>query len=54
MGSNKKKKTTMAKLNRENAVRERRLRKQARKDARRQATEEQRSSPNGAAIDVDR
>jgi hypothetical protein len=37
MASNAKKKTTMAKLNRENAVRERRLRKQARKDARRHA-----------------
>jgi hypothetical protein len=37
MGSNAKKKTTMAKLTRENAVRERRLRKQARKDARKQA-----------------
>ena len=37
MASNSKKKTTMAKLNRENAVRERRLRKQARKDARKQA-----------------
>ena len=37
MASNSKKKTTMAKLNRENAVRERRLRKQAKKDARKQA-----------------
>jgi hypothetical protein len=37
MASNAKKKTTMAKLNRENAVRERRLRKQAKKDARKQA-----------------
>jgi hypothetical protein len=37
MGSSAKKKTTMAKLNRENAVRERRLRKQAKKDARKQA-----------------
>ena len=37
MGSKTKKKTTMAKLNRENAVRERRLRKQAKKDARKQA-----------------
>jgi hypothetical protein len=37
MGSNKKKRTTMAKLNRENALRERRLDKQARKDARKQA-----------------
>jgi hypothetical protein len=38
MASSSKKKTTMAKLNREAAVRERRLRKQAKKDARRQAT----------------
>jgi hypothetical protein len=37
MASKSKKKTTMAKLNRETAVRERRLRKQARKDARKQA-----------------
>jgi len=37
MASNAKKKTTMAKLSRENAVRERRLRKQAKKDARKQA-----------------
>jgi hypothetical protein len=34
LASNAKKKTTFAKLNRENAVRERRLRKQAKKDAR--------------------
>jgi hypothetical protein len=37
MASNAKKKTTMAKLTRENALRERRLRKQAKKDARKQA-----------------
>jgi hypothetical protein len=37
MGSNAKKKTTMAKLNRETKLRERRLEKQARKDARKQA-----------------
>jgi hypothetical protein len=37
MASNSKKKTTMAKMNRENAVRERRLRKQAKKDARKEA-----------------
>jgi hypothetical protein len=37
MASSSKKKTTMKKLNRENAVRERQLRKQARKDARKQA-----------------
>jgi hypothetical protein len=46
MGSNKKKKTTMAKLNRETALRERRLHKQARKNARRQAAEAQRSDPS--------
>jgi hypothetical protein len=37
MASSSRKKTTMAKLNREAAVRERRQRKQARKDARKQA-----------------
>jgi hypothetical protein len=37
MGSNGKKKTTIAKMNRENRVRERRAEKQAKKDARRQA-----------------
>jgi hypothetical protein len=37
MASSSKKRTTMAKHNRENAVRERRVRKQARKDARKQA-----------------
>jgi len=37
MASSSKKRTTMAKLNRENAVRERRARKQAKKDARKQA-----------------
>jgi hypothetical protein len=45
MASSSKKKTTMAKLNRENAVRERRLRKQAKKDARRQAAA---GPPSGA------
>jgi hypothetical protein len=37
MASSTKRKTTRAKLERENAVRERRMRKQARKDARKQA-----------------
>jgi len=37
MGSNAKKKTTMAKLMREQAVRERRAEKKAKKDARKQA-----------------
>ena len=46
MGSNAKKKTTMAKLTRESAVRERRLRKQAKKDARQQAAARQRTGAN--------
>jgi hypothetical protein len=37
MGSNAKRKTTIAKLNRERAVRERRLRKQAKREARKLA-----------------
>lgn len=37
MASSSKKKTTFAKMNRETAVRERRLQKQAKKDARKQA-----------------
>ena len=45
MASNAKKKTTMAKINRENAVRERRLRKQARKTARKQAAAEAATQP---------
>ena len=45
MASNAKKKTTMAKLNRENALRERRQRKQARKDARKQAAAEAAAPP---------
>ena len=44
MGSNKKKRTTMAKMNRENALRERRFEKQARKEARKQAA---RTAPPG-------
>jgi hypothetical protein len=40
MASNAKKRTTMAKMQRENNVRERRLRKQARKDARKRAAAE--------------
>jgi hypothetical protein len=46
MGSNAKKKTTMAKLMRENAVRERRRDKQARKDARKQAAARERTGSN--------
>ena len=43
MASSSKKRTTMAKLNRENALRERRLIKQARKDARKLAAAKERS-----------
>jgi hypothetical protein len=39
MASRSKQKTTMAKLNRERALQQRRLEKQARKDARRQAAD---------------
>ena len=53
MGSNKKKKTTMAKLNRETALRERRALKQARKDARRQAAQAEPGSPSSAASGSD-
>jgi hypothetical protein len=54
VGSNAKKKTTMAKINRENAVRERRARKQARKDARKHAATDPGTAPGGlAAADAD-
>jgi hypothetical protein len=46
MASSSKKKTTMAKLNREAAVRERRLQKQAKKDARKQAAADAQSAPD--------
>jgi hypothetical protein len=45
MASSGKKKTTMAKLNRESRLRERRLDKQAKKDARKQASARQASEP---------
>jgi hypothetical protein len=48
MASNGKKKTTMAKLAREARLRERRVNKQARRDARKQASAEHLSSPDGA------
>ena len=51
MASSNKRKTTMAKLNRETALRERRAQKQARKDARRQAAQAQRTNPGSAAAD---
>jgi len=40
MGASGKKRTTMAKLNREHKLRERRMDKQARKDARKQGSSE--------------
>jgi len=52
MGSNAKKKTTMAKLNREVAVRERRLRKQAKRDARKQAAAQPATGPSDTAGDA--
>lgn len=45
MASSAKKKTTFAKLNRENKVRERRLEKQARKEARKQEAALRRDAP---------
>jgi hypothetical protein len=47
MASNAKKKTTMKKLNRENAVRERQFRKQAKKDARKRAAA---ANPGGEPV----
>ncbi len=49
MASSSKKRTTMAKLNRESALRERRAVKQAKKHARRQAAAE--PGPEGEARD---
>ncbi len=46
MASNSKKRTTMAKMNREAAVRDRRLRKQAKKDARKQAAADEATRPS--------
>jgi hypothetical protein len=45
MASSSKKRTTMAKLNREAAVRDRRLQKQAKKNARKQAAAAPPSAP---------
>jgi hypothetical protein len=52
VASNAKKKTTMAKLNRENAVRERKARKVARKQARKQAAAEAPAEPVGETSDT--
>jgi hypothetical protein len=53
MASRSKKKTTMAKLNRESKLRERRLDKQARKDARKRAATDQPADPTEAPADDD-
>jgi hypothetical protein len=49
LASNAKKKTTFAKLNREQKLRERRIEKQARKDARKLAAASDQSVINAAA-----
>jgi hypothetical protein len=54
MASSSKKKTTMAKLARENAVRERRLQKQARKEARKQAAADKPATLSDAPTADDR
>jgi hypothetical protein len=46
MASNGKKKTTMAKLNRERALRERRVEKQVKKEMRKRAAAAEREAPN--------
>jgi hypothetical protein len=46
MGSNAKKKTTFAKLDRERRLRERRAEKKAKKDARKQASADQMDAPS--------
>jgi hypothetical protein len=54
MASSSTKKTTFAKLNRENQLRERRLAKQARKDARRQDAAARRDALAGSPPAGDR
>ena len=54
MGSSGKKKTTMAKLTRERRLRERRLEKQAKKVARKQASEHHPGQPTDALTGDDR
>ncbi len=51
MASGTKKKTTMAKMNRERNVRERRFEKQAKKDARKRAAAEALAAPGDALIE---
>lgn len=53
MASGTKKKTTMAKLNRERSVRERRFEKQAKKDARKRAAAAGPVGPSDAVTEDD-
>jgi hypothetical protein len=53
MGSNAKKKTTMAKLNRESRLRERKLDKQAKKDARKNAPRDDAAADDATLIGDD-
>jgi len=53
MASGTKKKTTMAKMNRERAVRERRFEKQVKKDARKRAAAAGLVEPSEALVESD-
>ena len=53
MGSNAKKRTTMAKMQRENSVRDRRLRKAAKKEARKRAAAEPPAPATEPAVEPD-
>jgi hypothetical protein len=53
VASSSKKKTTMAKLNRESRLRDRRMLKQAKKDARRQAAADGTFAPDGTSAPED-
>lgn len=54
MASSSKKKTTFSKLARESKLRERRLEKQAKKDARKRAADTQRPQPSDPSPGEDR
>jgi hypothetical protein len=53
MASNGKRKTTMAKLNRESKLRERRMEKHARKDARKRTAADQDAAPSDVTEDTE-
>jgi len=54
MASSGKRKTTFAKLARESKLRERRLEKQAKKDARKRAAEDQPAQPSDPSASAER